>query len=1115
MFAHLHVHSPFSFCDGAGAIKDLVAQAGEGDIAALALTDHHSLSGAVRWQKLCRTAGLKPILGAEIATEDGGHLTLLARSRRGYASLCGLLTEAHLHHERRKPCVAPASLERWAEDLICLSGCRRGRIRVLLRRGEYARAEEYARWLMGIFGRENFFIELQHDLYPGDHSDLKALAELAEALGAGLVATNNVHYARREQFAPHDLLTCIREHVRIDEPHAARPINAERWLKPAAQMAALFAPWPQALENARRIAQACEDYDLAGPDYVPRFPVPPGASGPEMLRHLAYEGARHRYGSLSADLRRRLDYELAVIERMGFVDYFLIVWDVVEFARREGIRYAGRGSCADSVVAYALGITNVDAYRRKLCFERFINPSRLNALPDIDVDFDARRRDEVTEYVIRRYGPEHVAGVCTFQCFQARGALRETAKVLGIPQPFVDRIASLMPHLSAAALPQAIESFPELRAGGIPWQKLRLLVDLAAQLDGLPRHIGTHLGGLVISAQPLTTLSPLQMAAKSCAPHPRSFACAARGRHAAEESSGTSGAERSFRIIGFDKEDIEDLGLFKLDLLALRMLGAVDDSLRWTAVDYDRLPLDDAPTYEMLRSGETVGAFQLESPAQRSLHQRLQPDNYEDIVASVALIRPGPVQANMVGPFVARRHGKEPVIFTDPRLERILGRTYGVVLFQEQVIELAVEIAGFSPGEADQLRRLMTHQRDQEALAQMAEDFIRRALDRGASREVAEMAFKAIRAFAGYGFCEGHAAAFGDIGYRTSYLLRHYPAQFYAALLNNQPMGFYPPHTLIVEARRRGVRVLPPDINASAADYTAGQGWLRVGLKQVKGISQAELEGIERARQDGPFASLADLLSRVPVRRDVAERLILSGALDCLCPNRKALLWQLAELFPILQADVRDEARSRTRHATTNEDPGISPIPIGAQTRTRPGPATSKEIPGLSHFPAGGASSDPRGDCTRPLTTSRLPLPLEAASSPPEVEDFPTHEKILHEWDVLGFALTGHPMQLLREKLRKRGVLTAAQLKKTRPGRTVAAAGVVIRPHRPPTRSGRTVVFLSLEDETGLIDVTIFEDVYRKYAPVIFCQGLLLIQGRVERNHGLALLATHLHPLAL
>lgn len=1090
MFAHLHVHSPFSFCDGAGAIKDLVAQAACADIAALALTDHHSLSGAVRWQKLCRGAGIKPILGAEVATEDGGHLTLLARSRRGYANLCALLTEAHLSHERRRPCVAPASLERWAEDLICLSGCRRGRIRTLLRRGDHQQAKEYARWLQGVFGRENFFVELQHDLYPGDRGDLEALAELAEALGAGLVATNNVHYARREQFAIHDLLTCIREHVRIDEPHAARPINAERWLKPPSEMAALFAPWPQALENARCIAQACEDYELSGPGYVPRFPVPPGTKGPEMLRQLAYQGARERYGSLEEDLCRRLDHELAVIERMGFVDYFLIVWDVVKFARDRGIRYAGRGSCADSVVAYALGITNVDAYRRGLCFERFINPSRLNALPDIDVDFDARRRDEVAEYVIRRYGPDRVAGVCTFQCFQARGALRETAKVLGVPEHTGRRIASLMPHLSAAALPQAIESFPELRDGGIPWHKLRLLIELAAALDGLPRHIGTHLGGLVISAQPLTSLSPLQMAAKG------------------------------IRIIGFDKEDIEELGLFKLDLLALRMLGAVDDSVRWTSVEYERLPLDDVPTYDMLRAGETVGAFQLESPAQRSLHQRLQPDNYEDIVASVALIRPGPVQANMVGPFVARRHGKEPVVFTDPRLERILGRTYGVVLFQEQVIELAVEIAGFSPGEADQLRRLMTHQRDQEALAEMAEDFVRRALARGASREVAEMAFKAIRAFAGYGFCEGHAAAFGDIGYRTAYLLRHYPAQFYAALLNNQPMGFYPPHTLLVEARRRGVKVLPLDINQSAPEYTAGDGWLRIGLKQVKGISEAELEAIVQARQRGPFVSLADFLGRVTVRRDVAERLILAGAFDTLCPNRKAMMWQLAELLAMLQAKERGEACTKAPSATGAKACSPSPSSVGSKACADAG----AEVFANARSDAGAtpcsdacesANSDARRGRNRPYTTLRLALAEEAADRPPEVEDFPAHDKILHEWDVLGFSLTGHPMALFRDELRKRGVLTAAQLKKTRSGRKVTAAGLVIRPHRPPTRSGRTVVFLSLEDETGLIDATIFEDVYRKYAPVIFANAALLIRGRLERNHGLAIVADRVQPLIL
>ncbi len=1020
-FCHLHVHSPYSFCDGAAHETELVRAAAAYDIPALAVTDHASLSGVVRWQKACRAAGIKPIIGAEVILDGAGHLTLLAPTRRAYSNLCGLLSDAHLQNERRHPRASWEMLERWAEGLVCLSGCRFGPLRRAIRAGDHDAAERLARRLLGIFGRENFFIELQHDLYPGDRHELARLAELAEALGVEAAATHNVHYARREQFAVHDLLTCIREHVAIDEPHAARPINAERWLKPEAQVRRLFARWPRAVEMAGELAARCEDYEIGGPEFVPRYGLPAGRDGFEMLRALAYRGARQRYGEITPELRARLDHELAVIRDMGFVDYFLIVWDVVRFAQRRGIRYAGRGSCCDSVVAYALGITHVDAWRRRLRFERFINPSRLNTLPDIDVDFDARRRDEVAEYVIRRYGPEHVAGVCTFQRFRARGALRETAKVLGLPEHIVDDIARVMPHLSADALPEAIERLPELRKSGVEWHKLRLLIELAARLDGLPRHIGTHLGGLVISARPLTEISPLQMAAKG------------------------------IRIIGFDKDDVEDLGLFKLDLLALRMLGAVDDTVRLTGAPYDDLPLDDQATFGMLQRGETVGAFQLESPAQRSLHQRLRPDNYEDIVASVALIRPGPVQANMVGPFIARRRGEEPVIFTDPRLEKILGKTYGVVLFQEQVIELAVEIAGFSPGEADELRRLMTRHRDREGIEKIAQDFMRRALANGASREVAEMAFNAIRAFAGYGFCEGHAAAFGDIGYRTAYLLRHYPAQFYAALLNNQPMGFYPPHTLIVEARRRGVRILPPDVNESRADYTAGDRWLRVGLKQIKGISEAELEAIEAARAERAFSGLADFLGRTRLRRDIAERLILAGAFDSLHGNRRALILQLAHAGQYVGAEVGEMADAW-----------------------------------LADF-----------------------------EQAPQVEDFSLAEKVMHEWDVLGFSLSAHPLELLRLRLRESGVVAAAELRWLREGQQVTVAGIVIRPHRPPTRSGRTVIFLTLEDETGLADVTVFEDVYERFGPVIFASPMLCVTGTLQRRHGLAVVAEHIARLSM
>jgi error-prone DNA polymerase len=1008
---YLHVHSPYSFCDGAAAARDLVLRAAEHGAPALALTDHHSLSGAVRWHKLCRGAGLKPIFGAEVAMEDGGHLTLLARTRRGYANLCGLLTDAHLGHERREPAVAEDSLARWSEDVLCLSGCRRGPLRVLVRAGRHAEAESYARLLLAIFGPDRFFLELHRDLYPGELSELGYLSELAGRLGIEAVAAHNVHFADRAGFRVHDVLTCIRTHVGIDEPHPSRPANAERWLKPPADLARLFRRFPDALASARRLADICEDYDLSGPEYVPHFPAAAGATAP-MLRDLAYRGARDRYGALPADLRDRLDHELAIIEEMGFVEYFLIVWDAVRFARREGIRYSGRGSCADSVVAYSLGLTHVDAWRRRLRFERFINPARINALPDIDVDFDARRRDDVAAYVVDRYGHEHVAAVCTFQCFRARGALREVAKIFGVPEATVDRAASVMPWLSAAALPEAIERLPELRDSGVDWDRLCLVVEMAAALDGLPRHIGTHLGGVVISARPLTTISPLQLSAKGV------------------------------RIISFDKEDVEDLGLFKLDLLSLRTLGAVDDAVAWSGADYDGLPLDDASTYEMLRGGEAVGAFQLESPAQRSLHQRLKPTHYEDLVASVAIIRPGPVQANMVAPFIARRRGEEPVVFTDPRVEAILGKTYGVVLYQEQVLELAIDIAGFTPGEADQLRRLMTHHRDREAIDALAAQFIERALANSAEREVAEMAFNAIRSFAGYGFCEGHAAAFADIGYRTSYLLRHHAAEFYAALLNNQPMGFYPPHTLVNEARRRSVRVLPLDLNESGRDFFAGVGWLRVALKQVKGISEAELDALVAARAERPFTGLDDLLARVPVQIDTAESLILAGAFDALEPNRRALLWRLYE----------------------------------------------------------SASGQGR-------------LALQFSS--PVVDDFPPEEKLLHEWDILGFCRDGHPLGLLRPGLRRQGVLDAERAKRSRSGRLIRVAGLAIRPHRPPTRSGKTVVFLTLEDETGLIDVTVFEPVYRKYASVLFGSSVLMVEGRMQRSHGLAVIATHLSRLSL
>ena len=1024
MFTHLHVHSEFSFLDGASKLRDLVAQAGEHGMAALALTDHDTVAGAVRFQKLAKAAGVRAIVGAEVTIFDfrfsifdlpagaraegaagakpeqteretrtragakpeeienrkskieNRHLTLLVKDARGYANLCRILTHAHLSQERGAPATDEETLARHAEGLIALSGCRRGLIATLLRQGRLAEAEAGARRFRDLFGPENFYLEVQNHLLPGDQRLCHLVAQLGERLGIPLVATNNVHYHEHDRFKVQDLLTCMRHLISLDEPHPDRRLNAEYYLKSEQQMRSLFRGYPEALASTERIAERCAPPLDFNRTYFPAFRVPQGETAATLLHRLVYQGARRRYGRLTEPLRRRLEHEMEIIHRLGYDDYFLAVWDIVRWARGERIRCAGRGSAADSAVAYCLGITSVDSFRRGLMFERFMNLERAN-MPDIDVDFDARHRDDVAKYVYRRYGEEHVASVCTLNRYRARLAIREVGKAMGFPEEHLDRLAKMMPHIAADDIRLAVPRYPELRDSHIPLEKLEQLFDFCEAIADHPKFLGTHLGGLVISREPILDLSPLQMAAKGV------------------------------KIVQFDKDDVEELGLIKLDLLCLRTLGAVEDAtrsigssidncqlpaeepavqpaadagncklpngdagaseeqpaadpgncelpngeagacaeqpadpgncklqiancklqieadaceepaaaagppmdnlqfaicnLQSSEFDIDGIPQDDPATYERLRSGETIGAFQLESPAQRALQARLGADNIEDIVASVALIRPGPIAGNMVEPFVARRQGKEPVTYLHPVLEKILGKTYGVVLFQEQVIEIAVELAGFTPGEADQLRRLMTHNRSMAEMQALGRPFVEKCVARGIAQDVAETVFGYILGYAGYGFCEAHAAAFGDTAYKTMYLLTHYPAHYYAALLSNQPMGFYSPNTLALEARRRGIHMRLPDVNRSEKGFTVEDdgGAIRVGLKQVEGIAEAEVDALVAERESrGPFASLEDFCRRVALRRNILERMILCGCFDGLDHNRKSLLWHAGRAPP-------------------------------------------------------------------------------------------------------------------------------------------------------------------------------------------------------------------------
>lgn len=1018
-FIHLHTHTPFSFLDGASSIETLIERAAQLDMPALAVTDHNNVSAAVKFHQAASRAGIKPIQGTEVELSGGYHLTLIARSARGYASLCRLLTRSHLTNPRGNPCVDP----QWMielEDVVVLSGCRQGQISALILKGCYQPALECARHYRDILGKDNFYIEIQDTLLPGNQRLNQKLVQLADSLDLEPVATNNVHYADRQDFAVHDLLTCVKHLLRVDDVHPARPLNAEQYLKSTASMEERFSFCPRALANTALIAEQCQGFLNGSPVHFPRFASPPGGNAAAYLRLLSYDGARERYGKITPLVQQRLDHELGIIEQMGFADYFLVVWDVAQFARREGIRYAGRGSAADSLVSYCLFICEVDALKRGLLFERFMSPER-SQLPDIDIDFEARYRDRVIDYVYKKYGAKRVARVATYNTFKARSAVRDIGKVLGFDEAELGKIAKSLPHTYADRIRGLLNCLPELQDSPLKEQRFQLLLDACEHLAGFPRFLSTHLGGLVISDVPLTDLTPLQKSALGPV------------------------------ITQFDKDDIETLGLVKLDLLSLRTLSVVQDTVQQiqetsATWNYDQIDLDDSATYDMISQGETIGVFQLESPSQRALQTRLGASHMEDIVASMALIRPGPIKGNMVDPYIRRRQGQEEVSYLHPLLKPILEKTYGVILFQEQVLEIAIAIAGFTPGEADQLRRVMTHARSQKVMEEIGHHFVQKAIRNGIEAQVAESIFACMVGYASYGFCEAHAAAFATTSYKTAYLIKHHPAQYFAALLNHQPMGYYPSYVIATEARRRGLKLLPADVNESPTDCRAeSSDAIRIGLKLIKGVSRSTVNSIQQQQGLRPFASATDFIKRVAPPRDEAENIVKCGALDSLYSNRRELLSLLPQL--------------------------------------------------------GSAESS-----------------LFADQLSNTITDFSAPQKRYMERDLLGLDVQEHFLAFWRPWLQRRRILSSQELSALRSGCHVQVAGLLLHPHRPPTRSGRITVFFALEDEFGLTDVTMFEEAYKRCGSEVFIpsEGIMMVRGKLnKRGRGLTIIADQVKRLPL
>jgi error-prone DNA polymerase len=702
MYAELHCHTNFSFLDGASHPADLVARARELGFSHLAITDHDGLYGIIRFCHAAREAGIKAIIGAEMTLDGAHHVTLLARNSRGYSNLCRLVSRAQLTHTKGQASLDLETLARYFADLFCLSGCRKGEVAAWLLAGDDDRALAAARKYLEVFGRENFWIELQNNLCPEDRRLCSQLANIAEKLGTGYVATNNVHYARREGHCLQDILVCIRNRTILDSSHYLRRPNSEYHLKSAAEMAGLFRDYPKAVENTMRLAEACDfALDFSG-YHFPDFPVPEGDTAESFLEKLCREKVPERYGVACDEVERRLNEELDLAKRLGLAGYFLTVWDIMEFARKNSIPAQGRGSAASSIITYLLGVTRVDPVKHRLFAGRFLN-DQMSAIPDIDIDIASDRedhREKLIQYIYGKYGSDHAAMVCNVVTYKAHNAVRDVGKAMGLPPHLVDQVARALEVHSADDIGQDLAKLSEFenQLGSKPFQEL---VERCKEIADFPRHLGIHVGGMLISTSPLTDIVPVEKATMP-------------GRV----------------VTQWDKDDIDDAGLIKIDLLGLRMLSLIDQAVklvresRGIELDLDRIPLDDDEVYRMLCRGDTIGVFQVESRAQQATLPRSRPICFEDLIAEVAIIRPGPIQGDAVHPYLRRRQGKEKVSYLHPRLKPVLEETLGVIIYQEQVIQTAIAIAGFTAGEADSLRRAMSRKRSKEAMEALQQRFL-------------------------------------------------------------------------------------------------------------------------------------------------------------------------------------------------------------------------------------------------------------------------------------------------------------------------------------------------------------------------------------------------------
>jgi DNA polymerase-3 subunit alpha len=1029
-FVPLHLHTEYSLLDGAIRIKELVARAQEFRVPALAMTDHGNLFGAVEFYKQVRKAGIKPIIGCEMYVapssrfDRGGseneeasfHLILLARDNEGYRNLVTLVTRAYLEGFYYKPRIDMDLLEQYSGGLIGLSACLKGEIAYCLQRGLQDRAREKALRFKHILGPDNFYIEIQENGLPEQKEANEKLIALARELHIGLVATNDCHYLRREDAKAHEVLLCIQTGKTLRDESRMRFSTDEFYFKSPEEMKEAFGEIPEAVGNTIAIAERCNVEFTLGESLLPHYEVEEGENQDRFLRKLAETGLANRFsGNIPDGYRERLLAELGVIEKMGYASYFLIVWDFISHARSRGIPVGpGRGSAAGSLVSYSIGITEIDPIQYNLLFERFLNPERIS-MPDIDVDFCQDRRGEVISYVSEKYGRDRVAQIITFGTMAAKAAIRDVGRAMDMPYAEVDRIAKLIPNTLKITIEEALKVEPQLKELYDTDSQVKELLDIAMRLEGLNRHASTHAAGVIIAPVPLTEYTPLY-------------------KSPSDESIVTQ----------FDMGSAEGIGLLKFDFLGLKTLTVIQKTLDLIRQGGRELllsdiPLDDKATYDLLSSGQTTGIFQLESSGMKDILVKMQPNRFDDLIALVALYRPGPIGSGMIDDFIKRKKGTKAVRYDLPQLKDILDETYGVILYQEQVMRIANKLAGFSLGQADILRKAMG-KKNIEAMAKQKEHFVQGAVGRGISEKKAEKIFDLMALFAEYGFNKSHSAAYAYVSFQTAYLKAHYPVEFMAATLSADMNDTDKIVKSINECRKMKIEILPPDINLSGREFKVIGNSIRFGLEAVKGVGGAAIESIvEVRREDGPFNAVSDFVDRVDTRKvnkKVLESLVKAGAFDSLGVARAAAMKTVAER---LSGSARKDA--------------------GQQ----------------SFF----------GEEAAAVT----------------VEEWDEGEMLRNEKEALGFYITGHPLTRYEGLLRRLKAKKTSELEDA-PDRQEVAVGGVLRVIRKKNvkSTGDLMAYLTLEDDEGSAEVIVFSELYKSVGDLLKKDCLLLVKGSIDRD---------------